>query len=478
MRPLFKKRDQSMYKVLLGIGCCLILTVAGAKGTEAAEQLSAAILETQADIKLDTETLNQLRQTIDQKRKPLAGRLDTLQKQVAKKRAQLENMRMARRQSEQAQALLQSEVVGLEEECRFVQTLFSEYARATDTRAGTAESIWLENQLQIPKGTLSDGEDFEGLSENVGQLIALSERWRTQRMGGFRFPGVALDAEGIERSGNFAVFGPLAYFSSDDDALAGMAITQFGSALPSVFCSFDPAALKSVSEVVRGSEGVLPIDATEGDAIKIAEARDSLVEHLKKGGFVIWPLLGVGLVSAVLSIWKLLVLSRMKIRDDERIGVILEKVKAGDSAEAETLVQHLSFPLSDLLHEAVEHADAPREHLEEIMHEHVLGTLPKLEAHLGMLAVLGGVAPLLGLLGTVTGMIHTFQLVTLFGSGDAKLLSGGISEALVTTEFGLAIAIPVLLVHAFLARRAHGMIETLEQTAVTIVNDLKIRMTE
>ena len=475
MRPLCKKRDRSVHKILLGMGCCLMLSAVGARGVEAAEKLAAAVLKTQADIKHDTEALNQLRQTIDQKRKPLAMQLDTLQKQVAHKRAQLENMRTARRQGEHAQLLLQSEVVGLEEECRFIQTLFSEYARATDTRAGTAESIWLKNQLRIQKGTLSDGEDFKGLSENVGQLIAQSEQWRMQRMGGFRFPGVALDAEGIERTGNFAVFGSLAYFSSEDDALTGMAITQFGSALPSVFSSFDPAALKSVSDVVRGSEGVLPFDATEGDAIKIAEAKDSLVEHLKKGGFVIWPLLGVGLVSTVLSIWKLLVLSRMKIRDDEKIGAILEKVKAGNSAEAEALVQQLTFPLSDLLHKAVEHAAAPREHLEEIMHEHVLGTLPKLESHLGMLAVLGGVAPLLGLLGTVTGMIHTFQLVTLFGSGDAKLLSGGISEALVTTEFGLAIAIPVLLVHAFLARWAHGMIETLEQTAVMIVNDLKIR---
>jgi biopolymer transport protein ExbB len=103
----------------------------------------------------------------------------------------------------------------------------------------------------------------------------------------------------------------------------------------------------------------------------------------------------------------------------------------------------------------------------------VLCTVPKLERHLGTLAVFGGIAPLLGLLGTVTGMIHTFQLVTVFGSGDAKLLSGGISEALITTEFGLAIAIPVLLIHAFFARRVRNMISHLEQTAVMMINALK-----
>ena len=72
-------------------------------------------------------------------------------------------------------------------------------------------------------------------------------------------------------------------------------------------------------------------------------------------------------------------------------------------------------------------------------------------------------------------MIHTFQLVTLFGSGDAKLLSGGISEALVTTNTGLAIAIPTLLIHAFLARRARGIVGALESRAATMVNDLKLR---
>ena len=100
--------------------------------------------------------------------------------------------------------------------------------------------------------------------------------------------------------------------------------------------------------------------------------------------------------------------------------------------------------------------------------------MPKLEQHLGTLAVLGGVAPLLGLLGTVTGMIHTFDLVTIFGTGEARLLSGGISEALITTKFGLGIAIPVLLVHAFFARRIRTVVAELENAAIRVVNALKI----
>ena len=458
------------YRVLIA-GCLLVSGAVLAQSTE----LTTAMEKTMADIERDTETLNRLRAEITEQRKPLAATLETLQKNVAEKRAKVESARLVRQQGEKAQAILVSEVAGLEEECRFIQTLFAEYGRAMDTRANVAESAWLKGRVQGGGEKLSEGEDFQGLAASIGRLAEVSEEWRARRMGGNRFEGVALDGEGIERKGRFAAFGPVAYFAAENDKLAGMAITQFGSSLPSVFDHFDASVLGSVAQMIDGAEAVVPLDVTAGDAIKIEEAKDSFGEHIKKGGFVIWPLLGVGLVAAVLAVWKLVALIRVKVSADEEIAAILEKVKTDDIATAEALTKQLPYPLSALMTEAVAHADAPRDHLEEIMHEHVLSTLPKLESHLGTLAVLGGVAPLLGLLGTVTGMIHTFQLVTLFGSGDAKLLSGGISEALVTTEFGLAIAIPVLLVHSFLARRSNGVIGALEQTAVTVVNDLKVR---
>ena len=78
----------------------------------------------------------------------------------------------------------------------------------------------------------------------------------------------------------------------------------------------------------------------------------------------------------------------------------------------------------------------------------------------------------LGLLGTVTGMIKTFKLITVFGTGDARALSSGISEALITTEFGLLVAIPTLLMHAILARTAKGVLASMEQTGLAFVNGL------
>jgi biopolymer transport protein ExbB len=111
-----------------------------------------------------------------------------------------------------------------------------------------------------------------------------------------------------------------------------------------------------------------------------------------------------------------------------------------------------------------------RETLESILQEAILRELPRVERGLPVLAILGAVAPLLGLLGTVTGMIETFQTITLFGTGDPKLMSGGISEALVTTEVGLMIAIPVMLCHTYLSRRAEAIVGEMEEKAVSLTN--------
>jgi biopolymer transport protein ExbB len=116
-----------------------------------------------------------------------------------------------------------------------------------------------------------------------------------------------------------------------------------------------------------------------------------------------------------------------------------------------------------------------RETLESTLQEAILHELPTVQRGIAMLAVLGAVAPLLGLLGTVTGMIDTFRVITLFGTSDPKLMSGGISEALVTTELGLAVAIPIMLCHTWLSRRSDHLIGDMEEKAVQLTNVIRKR---
>lgn len=299
-----------------------------------------------------------------------------------------------------------------------------------------------------------------------------------ERLGGVLFEGVALDDEGIEQPGRFAAFGPVAFFAATDEGSAGLAITQFSAAQPAIYNRFTEDIAHAIRDLVKGGSACVPMDVTEGDAIKVMDAKPTFIQHMKKGGFVMVPLVVVALAAIVLALSKAIQLARIRVSSGNDLRDAIDAARRGDSAAARQSATRIKQPLRSLVEEAIEHRESPRDHLEEIMHERVLTALPWLERSLGTLAVLGGIAPLLGLLGTVTGMIHTFQLVTIFGSGDAKLLSGGISEALITTEAGLMIAIPVLLMHAFLARRARGIVGALERAAVVIVNDLKVRSGE
>jgi biopolymer transport protein ExbB len=115
-----------------------------------------------------------------------------------------------------------------------------------------------------------------------------------------------------------------------------------------------------------------------------------------------------------------------------------------------------------------------REDKENALQEAILREIPPLERYLSTLGILAAIAPLLGLLGTVTGMINTFHVITFYGASDPRMMSGGISEALVTTMLGLAVAIPIMLCHTLINRKVETLISTMEEKAVAFVNAVSV----
>jgi biopolymer transport protein ExbB len=113
-----------------------------------------------------------------------------------------------------------------------------------------------------------------------------------------------------------------------------------------------------------------------------------------------------------------------------------------------------------------------REDMENALQEAILNEVPRLERFLSTLGMLATIAPLLGLLGTVTGMINTFHMITYYGTGDPRMMSSGISEALVTTMVGLVVAIPLMLAHTLISRRVESTIGQMEEKAVSFVNQV------
>jgi biopolymer transport protein ExbB len=154
---------------------------------------------------------------------------------------------------------------------------------------------------------------------------------------------------------------------------------------------------------------------------------------------------------------------------------IIAQIRSGKRDQALVTAESQPQPARQILSIAVEHADESIEIVEEVMYEAMLTIQPKLERYLNLIAVTAAAAPLLGLLGTVTGIIKTFRLMTVFGAGDPAPLISGISEALITTELGLILAIPALIIHALLSRKVSGTMAHLEKMSVTFVNGLSRR---
>jgi biopolymer transport protein ExbB len=291
-----------------------------------------------------------------------------------------------------------------------------------------------------------------------------------------RFEGKALDSTGKVVDGSFILSGPLSYFSSTEGSLSGL--TQSGRDLkPRIFSlpSEQSTQIRNTFSSDRNSTTVLPIDATQGDALKVAAAEDTVVEHVKKGGTWAYPIVFAAAVSLLIALFKYFQLNGISIPRQKAVSAIIEKVEQGDQKGAEKLAGSLKGPFKSMFTAGITRMSEGKKMVDEVMYEELLASQPKLESYLSVIQVTAATAPLMGLLGTVTGMIKTFKQITLFGTGDAKSLSEGISEALITTELGLVAAIPSLILYAILSKKSKAILAEMERLSSLFLNSFPRR---
>ncbi len=283
--------------------------------------------------------------------------------------------------------------------------------------------------------------------------------------------GTALDEKGIEHVGAFAVFGPSLFFRSKDGITCGPAMHRPNSLLPMVMTRLSSREQRELAKLFNHEDALPPTDISQGRGLHLRATRETFLQHLAKGGPIMIPIALLGLLSLGVGILKIVQLlfhvpSRMHLEAVDRMVAVALTDK---EQEAEELAKklHPSFRAMALV--ALKNREEDEEHLEMRIYEASLAPQSSLERYLSILSVSASASPLLGLLGTVTGMIHTFRLITMFGTGDAKLLSGGISEALVTTEAGLMVAIPALLIHVWCLRRARHNASLCKQAALCLL---------
>ena len=214
---------------------------------------------------------------------------------------------------------------------------------------------------------------------------------------------------------------------------------------------------KSVGNADAGEQvrfGVDPTGPTGGSLLANLIQTPSLAERAAQGREVGYAIIFVGLIGIGLAFWKLW-----------SLYVLGKAVRA--QAGSKTL--DVRNPLGRVLKVGEENFNKDIDTLELKLAEAIMAERPSIERGIGAVRIISVVAPLAGLLGTVTGMIVTFQMITLYGTGDPKLMAGGISQALVTTVLGLLVAIPTTLLHSFTASSAKGIISVLEEQSTGIL---------
>ena len=233
----------------------------------------------------------------------------------------------------------------------------------------------------------------------------------------------------------------------------------------------------AVQQASTGAKVEIPLDVLQNKAIKnaITETKELTLKEefqafFKKGGIVMYPLALVAIFALLLCLERFLVLTyrgHLSRRFIKKLNGLVKETRYEDAAN---LCLKKETSLSMVLFAVLNRAREKREDAERSLQEALLREQPKLERRMGLLAAMGTIAPLLGLLGTVTGIITLFTVITEVGTNDARVLAGGISEALVTTETGLVIAIPVMILHGLLSEKIEKVTSEMYVQSTALLN--------
>ncbi|MBD5778728.1 MotA/TolQ/ExbB proton channel family protein [Pelagicoccus sp. NFK12] len=451
------------------IALALLVSAMPLMGQSALDTASA-----NAQKKLDASLakLSDLRETIGKEKIPLTKERDSL----------FAELRDLRREANRAQRISDnqsSDLSSFEDSIKaqgemvdYLINLSAEFGRTFGSQLDPSEFEFYGEKITASEIAAEDPhispvEKLEAQKSIIAAGLARME----SLSGGATYEGKAITSEGLLEEGTFVRFGPITYFASKSGK-AGI-VEQGNSTEPLVMPIMKGEFDAGVVALASGQEAALPIDATLDNAMAIEATKESIGEHIGKGGIWVYPILGFAFVSLAVAAFKAFELMTLPKPKDGFLAEVLAKLASKDKEGAAHAANATSGPMGKMIQQGVKYSDHNPELVEEILYESMVETQPKVMRLLPFISVTAAVAPLLGLLGTVTGMINTFNRIKIFGTGDAKSLSGGISEALITTEFGLIVAIPALLLYAILSRKAKGYLARMEKMSISFVNGIK-----
>ncbi len=440
-----------------------LVTLVAVGLVQAETTIDEALATARKDLAVSLERLAEVREEIAQEKPPLAKEFEAVELELRQQRRLVRIARTSREDREMEMRELERDRLVRERDAGYLAGLLKDHALRIQTVSGPGEP-----ELEVsPEVVAAEADDAARAAEERLVVLDASLDRLEELLGGSVAGGQAATPGGEVVSGTFAAAGPSVWFSGD--GIAGPVVWEKGGAAPKVLADEEDA----VKRLIAGEEVLVGLDITGGKARALEEVGGGPLALIRKGGLWIWPILFLALLSFVFGVIKLIGFAGYREPGEAWVNAISGALRGGDRQKAEELAAGMRHPASSVMAKLVERASAPVEVIEETLYEKLMGVQQKAGSLLPVIAVTAATAPLLGLLGTVSGMIRTFNLITLFGSGDPKPLAGGISEALITTLFGLIVAIPALILHAFLARRSQGIVQTTERLGLSFINSLR-----
>ncbi|HUP90620.1 MAG TPA: MotA/TolQ/ExbB proton channel family protein [Solimonas sp.] len=324
---------------------------------------------------------------------------------------------------------------------------------AGDFRTGAAESLVT---AQFPErleflGKIAQGTELPSVADLENLWFTLSQEM-TENGKVARFDASIVNDAGVPAQGEVIRVGAFSAFAGDQ-----YLVMTAGNPVLTALPHQPESKYRRMAEDFAGAQGLAPVlvDPSRGNLLVLSGERPGPMERVEQGGIASYAILVIGLLGAVVAVYQLvyLLVVGMRVRrqlrsigapsTDNPLGRVLSVLRDERSNDPELLELHLS--------------------------EAVLRETPKLERFQSMLRMIVAAGPLLGLLGTVGGMIVTFQVITEVGAGDPKLMAGGISQAMISTLLGLGIAIPLLFVNSVLSSRSRVLVQILDEQSAGLL---------
>lgn len=428
------------------------------------ETISQLAHSAEQDLAASSAELNKTRDQITAEKLPLAQELSALEEQLTKLRREHDKVTRLVDAGTLELATIKGEIKARQDELSYIGNFLDEYARTFETKVQVSEMQVLGEQIIAVKQAAED--NTLTLSEKFARQVGFVEATVARlfdAIGGMRFPGTAVDLQGTVVSGQFAMLGPVALFRAASGT-AGLVIPQSGSDKPLVR-PLEASMQMGLASLVESGQGTMPLDPSGGGALKALVQETNLIHIFEKGGPIMWPLLIASILALGTVIERVLFLmNEGRKRDSKALDGLFAAAEKGDIGAAIRIGRDSKFFVVRALGYALEHKE--KSLTNALLHAQAM-ELKRFRRGIPILDTVITLAPLLGLLGTVTGMMSSFSLI----GGDLSApgaITGGIAEALIATAFGLGIAITCLLPFNILNTKLEGVRHEMEAASTQL----------